>query len=107
MNTATADCGRPQCTVIDGHRLSTDIATVANSWPLLALFLAIRGVAEAIGLPAANSALAKGIPVSRPGLAFGVKQAGPNRHILWWPGQSHTGLRRGMAMGPLWGAARA
>ncbi len=54
---------------------SMGIATLANSWPLLIMFLSVAGVAQAIGHPAGNLALATGIPERRKGLAFGVKQA--------------------------------
>lgn len=41
----------------------------------LALFLAVGGVANAVTQPAANLALARGVPPRRRGLAFGFKQA--------------------------------
>lgn len=51
------------------------IATLASSWPLLALLLVVGGCANAIIQPAANRALARGVRANRQGFAFGVKQA--------------------------------
>lgn len=50
-------------------------ATIGRSWGLLVACLAAGGVANGVAQPAANLLLARGIPASRQGLAFGIKQA--------------------------------
>lgn len=51
------------------------IATLAANRGVLALFLAIGGLGNAVTQPAANLALARGVPVRWRGRAFGFKQA--------------------------------
>lgn len=51
------------------------IGFLVRDWLLLGLFLGLGGVSNAIIQPAANLALARGIPAHRRGLAFGLKQA--------------------------------
>ena len=51
------------------------IAVLAHDRVVLAAFLAVGGLGNAIIQPAANLALARGVPVARRGLAFGFKQA--------------------------------
>lgn len=51
------------------------IATLAANRGVLALFLAIGGFGNAVTQPAANLALARGVPVRWRGRAFGFKQA--------------------------------
>lgn len=50
------------------------VALFARSWPTLASFLALGGLANAVIQPATNLALARAVPVRRQGLAFGLKQ---------------------------------
>ena len=54
---------------------SLGIGAVARSWLALALFLAVGGVANGLSCPASNLALARGVPLKRQGVAFGVKQS--------------------------------
>ncbi|WP_235999416.1 MFS transporter [Qaidamihabitans albus] len=51
------------------------IGFLVQDWLLLGVFLGLGGVSNAIIQPAANLALARGIPAGRRGLAFGLKQA--------------------------------
>ena len=51
------------------------IATVATAWWHLVPFLAIAGAGSAIMQPATNLALARGVPLGRLGISFGLKQA--------------------------------
>ena len=54
---------------------SASTAWLADSWQQVAVFVAIAGAANGLAQPAANLALARRVPESRLGLAFGVKQA--------------------------------
>lgn len=54
---------------------SLGIGLVARSWLVLALFLVVGGVANALSFPASNLAIARGVPLRRQGVAFGVKQS--------------------------------
>lgn len=51
------------------------IATLSTSWTMLAIWLAIAGVASGFSSPTANLGLARQVAPSRQGLAFGIKQA--------------------------------
>lgn len=51
------------------------IGTLANDRIILAALLAFGGLGNAVIQPAANLALARGVPSARRGLAFGLKQA--------------------------------
>lgn len=51
------------------------VALVADSLPVLCLFLAIGGIANGVAQPAANKVLATGVDRARQGLAFGIKQS--------------------------------
>lgn len=51
------------------------MAFVAHDRVTLSIFLALGGVSNAIIQPAANLALALGVPIGRQGFAFGIKQA--------------------------------
>lgn len=70
------------------------VGLFARSWTVLLLFLGVAGVANALGQPAANLALAQGVRVRR-GLAFGLKQgAVPVSTLL-------AGLAVPLAAGPV------
>ena len=51
------------------------VALLADTWLLLAGFLALAGVGNALSQPAANLALVRVVPPERYGLVFGVKQS--------------------------------
>lgn len=51
------------------------IATLAQDWRWLVLFIGVAGASHAIGQPSANLALLEGVPRQRQGLAFGIKQS--------------------------------
>lgn len=51
------------------------IGLLTRNLPVLLLFLAVGGLGNALIQPAANLALARGVPAGRQGLAFGFKQA--------------------------------
>ncbi|WBB65422.1 MFS transporter [Micromonospora sp. WMMD812] len=51
------------------------VATLARSYPVLLVLLAVAGTANALGQLASNAALARHVPPRRQGLSFGVKQA--------------------------------
>lgn len=51
------------------------LGTIADRWSILVALLALAGLANAFAQPAANMALAQGIPARRLGFAFGVKQS--------------------------------
>lgn len=53
------------------------IALVADGWLVLAVSLAVAGLAIAIGQPAANRLIFLTVPGTRQGIAFGVKQSAP------------------------------
>ena len=50
------------------------IAVVAQRWWQLLLFLIVGGAGNALAQPAINLSVARGIPLTRQGLAFGIKQ---------------------------------
>ena len=50
------------------------VASSRSIW-VIGLFMVSAGVANGIALPASNLALARGIPVRRQGVAFGLKQS--------------------------------
>jgi predicted MFS family arabinose efflux permease len=54
---------------------SLGIGLLARSWAVLALFLGVAGVGNALSFPASNLAIARGVPLRRQGVAFGVKQS--------------------------------
>lgn len=54
---------------------SIGIGLFARSWTGLAVFLAVAGAGNALAFPASNLALARGVPIRRQGVAFGVKQS--------------------------------
>lgn len=54
---------------------SIGIGLVARSWFSLAVCMAIAGAANGLAYPASNLSLARGIPIARQGVAFGVKQS--------------------------------
>lgn len=59
------------------------IALVAETWTELAVLLAVCGMANGLAFPASNLAIARGVPLRRQGVAFGVKQsAGPYAVLL-------------------------
>ncbi|MFI6821438.1 MFS transporter [Micromonospora sp. NPDC050187] len=51
------------------------VATVARSYPVLVVLLAVGAAANALGQLASNTTLARHVPAHRQGLSFGVKQA--------------------------------
>lgn len=51
------------------------IGLLANSFPVLLVFLALGGVVNGASQPAVNLFLSNVVPISRQGFAFGVKQA--------------------------------
>lgn len=51
------------------------IASIGDSWLLIALFMGIGGVANGLGQPASNLAIATNVQPSSQGVAFGAKQA--------------------------------
>lgn len=51
------------------------IALAVQSWSHLLLALILAGLANAVAQPAANLAVADGVPLRRQGVAFGLKQA--------------------------------
>ena len=51
------------------------VALLADTWLLLAGFLALAGLGNALSQPAANLALVRVVPPNRYGLVFGVKQS--------------------------------
>lgn len=51
------------------------IATVAQAWWQLVVFLVLAGLGSAVTHPAANLALSRAMPSDREGTAFGIKQA--------------------------------
>lgn len=53
------------------------IALTATRWAILAIWLAVAGVASALGQPAANRLLSNFVPPSQLGTAFGLKQSAP------------------------------
>lgn len=53
------------------------LAMFARSWLGFTTLLALSGVANALGQPSANLAIANVVPVSRQGLGFGIKQTAP------------------------------
>ena len=53
------------------------IGLAVRSWVLLLVVLAVGGVAHGIIGPASGSALARGVPSTSQGLAFGIKQSAP------------------------------
>jgi MFS family permease len=53
------------------------IGLAVRSWVLLLVVLAVGGVAHGIVGPASGSALARGVPSTSQGLAFGIKQSAP------------------------------
>lgn len=56
---------------------------LAQTWWMVALFLAVGGAANGVAFPASALALSEGIPLSRQGLAFGIKQSsGPYATLL-------------------------
>jgi len=58
------------------------IATAAG-WIMVTAFMMLAGVVNGIALPASNLALARGVPLRRQGVAFGLKQsAGPFAALL-------------------------
>ncbi len=58
------------------------VAASRSVW-MIGLFMVTAGVANGIALPASNLALARGIPVRRQGVAFGLKQSsGPIATLL-------------------------
>lgn len=50
------------------------IATLARSYVLLALFLAIGGLAQSLGMPSSNLTLTRTVPAQHLAFAFGIKQ---------------------------------
>ncbi len=59
------------------------VALVAETWTGLAVLLAICGIANGLAFPSSNLAIARGVPLRRQGVAFGVKQsAGPYAVLL-------------------------
>lgn len=65
--------------LVTGTSVSTvsllGIGLLTRDLPVLLLFLAVGGLGNALIQPAANLALARGVPAGRRGLAFGFKQA--------------------------------
>jgi predicted MFS family arabinose efflux permease len=56
---------------------------MANGWIMLTAFMMLAGAVNGIALPASNLALARGVPLRRQGIAFGLKQsAGPFAALL-------------------------
>ena len=53
------------------------IGLAVRSWALLLVVLAVGGVAHGIIGPASGSTLARGVPSTSQGLAFGIKQSAP------------------------------
>lgn len=55
----------------------------STSWVMLTVFMMLAGVVNGAALPASNLALARGVPLRRQGVAFGLKQsAGPVATVL-------------------------
>jgi MFS family permease len=50
------------------------VATLARSYVLLALFLAIGGLAQSLGMPSSNLTLTRTVPARHLAFAFGIKQ---------------------------------
>lgn len=59
------------------------IAAFVRSWAHLVAFLAIGGIANAVAQPASNLAIARAVPATRQGLAYGLKKAAvPSASLL-------------------------
>ena len=62
--------------------LMLTIGLLVNAWPPFAAALFLAGLAHSMGMPAGNLAILRGLPISRRGVAFGVRQAAIPMSVL-------------------------